>query len=158
MIAAIFALIGRPLVKQLERIRLGKFHLPNWLNVIITMLAFIGLTSGILRILLPLIGAEAERLQQVDISGLISGSEVTLADWKTRLDELNINYENLLSTEQMYAYIQDLFEAVSFSSFANSLLGAFGNIFIATFSVLFITFFLLKERQIMHNMYRPEKR
>jgi len=152
MIAAVIALIGRPVVKQLERIHIGKFHFPNWANVIATMLLFLFLGVGTFRILIPLVGAELDRLQSVDIEKLIDGSEATMAAIKMRLDKWGINYDEALSTEQMYTYVQDLFSAVSFSSIANSLLSTFGNLFIAAFSVLFISFFLLKERQILHNI------
>jgi predicted PurR-regulated permease PerM len=152
MIAAVIALIGRPLVKQLERIHIGKFRFPNWANVVITLLLFLSVGIGLLRLLVPLIGSEIERLQAVDIQSLIDGSEATMSEIKSRLDTWGIRYDEALSTDQLYSYVQELFSTVSFSSIANSLLSTFGNLFVAAFSVLFISFFLLKERQILHNI------
>jgi len=65
-IAAVVALIGRPVVLFLRR----KFKFPNLLAVMLTMLLMVGILVGIIALFVPLISEQGKNLSLLNIEAL----------------------------------------------------------------------------------------
>lgn len=144
LIAAVLALIGRPVVLFLRK-RL-KFH--NTLAVITTMILMVGLLVGIISLFIPLLVQQGQNLSLLDIEELQGNLEnlyeqvteyfgLSNADLKARLQESKF----LANLD--FSFIPD---------FLNSFVGVLGTLSIGLFSVLFIAFFFLKDSSMLQNM------
>lgn len=139
-IAAVASLIGRPIVLFLR----DKLKFNNTLAVIITMFFLIGIVGGIIALFIPLIIQQGHNLALLDINQLQGNIENLYTEVinyfgvsTTELEE-NVKSSNFL-TNVDFAFIPN---------FLNSLVGVLGSLSIGLFSVLFITFFFLKDRKL----------
>jgi predicted PurR-regulated permease PerM len=140
IIAAVLSLIGRPIVRFLKR----KLKVPNTLAVVTTMVLFLGMLFGLISMFIPLIIKQGKNLSLLDIN------------------QLEYNIENLINQASVYfasrgINILDQLKSVDiFSNFKaipnllNNVIGAVGSISIGLFSILFISFFLMKDSQLLH--------
>ncbi|MEM9143926.1 MAG: AI-2E family transporter [Bacteroidota bacterium] len=145
--AAVIALIGRPIVLFLR----SKLKFPNTLAVILAMVVMIGLLTGIIALFIPLITEQGKNLSLLDIDQL-----------RTNLNTLftEITQYFGISTSEVTGIIQEggieknivkNWDVGFIPNFLNSLLGALSSFGIGLFSVLFISFFFLKDSKLLQN-------
>jgi len=140
-IAAVLSLIGRPIVRFLK----SKLKFKNTFAVVITMLVLIGLFVGLVRMFIPLIVEQGHNLSLLNIEKLQGNIEdlyYQISEYFTinNIDvQQSIKDSNLL-TKLDYSIIPN---------FLNSVISGFGSFSIGLFSVLFITFFLLKDSHLL---------
>jgi len=142
-IAAVISLIGRPIIIFLRR-KL-KFNLT--LAVVTTMLLFIGLLSGLVMLFIPLVAEQSHNLSLLDI------------------EQLQLNIENLYSQIVQYFQLNSIdieksiresgfISKIDYSvipNFLNSMVSGLGSFSIGLFSVLFISFFFLKDSKLFED-------
>jgi predicted PurR-regulated permease PerM len=145
VVAMVLALIGRPLMKLLQKPKIKGKHLPNGVRSAITLLALIFFFSGIFSLFVPLVMEEARLLSSVDFEHIAVGLKEPIADL-----ELWLHQNHLMSADNNFEQeILKLFSFTDVGGLFNSIIGILGNSVIALFSILFISFFLLKDRQII---------
>jgi len=142
-IAAVISLIGRPVVLFLRR----KLKFNNTLAVITTMVFFVGLLLGLVRLFIPLIVEQGHNLSLLNI------------------DQLQSNIENLYHQVQNYFNLNNLYvgenmkpvtllSKIDYSvipNFLNSIVSGLGSFSVGLFSVLFISFFFLKDSKLFED-------
>lgn len=142
-IASVISLIGRPVVLFFER----KLKFNNTVAVVVTMVLLLGIFMGVVGLFIPLILQQGENLSLLNI------------------DELQRNIENLYS--EIIAYFNlhkvdveasleqsKILSKIDYSllpDFLNSVISGLGSFSIALFSVLFISFFFLKDTRLFEN-------
>lgn len=140
IIAGVLSLIARPIIIFLKT----KLKFPNTLAVITTMVFFVGIVFGLISMFIPLITQQSKNLSLLNINELTNNSQQIFAQINAYFSERNINiFEQLnkLDLTNNFKQIPNLL---------NSILGAVGTISIGLFSVLFISFFLMKDSEILH--------
>ncbi|MDP4289845.1 MAG: AI-2E family transporter [Bacteroidota bacterium] len=152
LIALVISIIGRPIVKFLDRMGLGKLRLPHSLNTILTLLLIFGFVICLASIFVPLIVQQAKVIGSIDVNAI--GVDVRL-----RLDEIQRflhHYGFLRRNEKLDALlISKAKEIVNFSNFSDilgSIVNIASNLFIGLFSVIFISFFFLKDQNLFSNI------
>jgi predicted PurR-regulated permease PerM len=145
----VLALMGRPLVELLGRIRFRKLGIPKSIRALVSLLVIWGIVALFLRIFIPLITEEINKLSSLDpqqlltsLSEPIKRIENFIAHYQVDAQE-KFTVENFL-TQKAIAIFNVSFLTSIFSSFASIL----GNIFIAFFSISFITFFFLRDERL----------
>jgi predicted PurR-regulated permease PerM len=137
LIAAVVSLIGRPIVLFL-RTRL-KFN--QNLAAITAMAVLLGILAMIIALVVPLMVQQGENLSLLDLKGL-----------RASINELYNEISTYFGIENKYA-LQNLTETKLFNSlsldqlpgFFNSILTLLGSVSAGLFSVIFISFFFLKD-------------
>lgn len=141
IVAAIISLISRPFIQFLRT----KLKLPNTVAVIITLIALVLLMIGLISMFVPLIMKQGENLSLLNI------------------DTLRLNIQTLLKEVNMYflGYNIDLVDEIKDSGFIsnltaipnllNSVIGVLGSFSIALFSIIFISFFFMKDSTLVEN-------
>jgi len=150
--AAAFSLAARPVVTWLTNIQIAKRHMPNWLASILSMLFFLLIFVGVFSLVIPVVAQEARQLSKLNYSQLISDSGQTWQWIEMTLSEWNIDTKSILSEDNIKAYLTELLSVASVKEILNGIAGTFGNGFVALFSILFIAFFLIKDRRILSNI------
>ncbi|MFI1743183.1 AI-2E family transporter [Thalassobellus sediminis] len=142
-IAAVISLIGRPIVLFLER----KLKFKNTIAVIVTMVVLLGVFVGLVGLFIPLVVKQGQNLSLLNINelqGNIENLYIEIIEYFNihQIDiEQSLKESNFLSKID-YSLIPD---------FLNSIISGLGSFSIGLFSVLFISFFFLKDSRLFES-------
>ena len=143
IIAGVISLIGRPLVLFLRR----RLKFKNTLAVVTVMILFVGLFIGLISMFVPLVVEQGKNLSLLDTQGLKNNIRNLVEQTNTYFASKNINLEK---TFQKSSLAQD-FDLAFIPNFLNEILESLGSFSVGLFSVLFITFFFLKDNKLFEN-------
>ncbi|UGS22503.1 AI-2E family transporter [Flavobacterium channae] len=138
IVAIVFSLLLYPLVLFLRR----KLKFGNTLAVVTALLLFVLLISGIVLLFVPLIVSQGENLSLLDINSLENNYNNLLTNATEYLNSHNIDLQQFTANSNLTSFSN--FEFIP--NFLNNLVSTIGNIGMGLASVLFISFFILKER------------
>lgn len=142
-IAVVVSLIGRPIVLFLRR----KLKFKNMLAVVVTMFLMIGVIIGIISMFIPLIIQQGQNLSLLNVNEM---QDNLLDLYKQAIDYFAISH---IDIEESFKNL-DIISWLNLSAipnFLNSLVGAIGNFGVGLFSVIFISFFFLKDSKLFEN-------
>jgi len=142
-VASVLSLIARPLLNFLR----NKLKLPNTISVVITMGFFVLTIFGIISLFIPLIAKQGHNLSLLNTDALQDNV-------KGILTHIN-NYFQVRGTD-LFSEIKNIdftSNLKSIPSLLNSVLGTLGSLSMGLFSVLFIAFFLMKDKTILHKVF-----
>lgn len=152
LVAGVLSLIGRPMVDLLTRIRYKKIQVPRWLAAMVTLIMLWILVIAFFRIFIPLIARETNDLSHIDSEMLLEKLAIPIQRVELIYDDYFAAQYNNLSLED---YIDDKIKSILNISIVSDIFsyifGLLGNIFIAIFSISFITFFFLKDQTMFAN-------
>ncbi|MFJ1429279.1 AI-2E family transporter [Capnocytophaga canimorsus] len=132
VISLVITLIGKPIVRFLYK----KVRIRNRvICVIITMLLFLIISLGVFSLFIPLLIAQSQSLSLLDIDQLKINMEYLM---QQIVDNLGIEKVPPLDVSKML-------KAIDFPGIINSTVGFIGSFGMGFFSVLFISFFFLKD-------------
>ncbi|WP_374958878.1 AI-2E family transporter [Gilvibacter sp.] len=136
-LAAVIALIGRPVVVFLRR----RLKFGNSLAVVTTISLMFAVFLGIMSLFIPLIAKQSKNLSLLNMNGLQSNFEELFNQAKNYFSARGID---LLTTLEEMDWLSKIdYKAVP--DFLNHIFGALGTFSIGLFTVLFISFFFLKD-------------
>lgn len=142
-IAAVVSLIGRPLVFFLKE----KLHFPNMFAVITVLILVLAFFVGLIALFIPIILHQSENIAQLDMDafrGDLNALNVQVKDF------LGVNELDLLQAFKQSTFYQE-FDLQVISDYMSVIFGTMGTVFIGLFSIIFISFFLLKDSKLLLN-------
>lgn len=142
-LAAVISLIGLPIVRFLR----NKLKFNNTIAVITTMVLMVGFLFGLIRMFIPLIVEQGQNLALLDIDLLQRNIENLYQQVISYFDINNIDLQESIKESKLLSKIDFAF----IPDFLNSIVSGFGSFSVGLFSVLFISFFLLKDSQLLEN-------
>lgn len=142
-IAAVISLIGRPIVLFLRR-RL-KFN--NSIAVIVTMVLLVGLLLGLIGIFIPLIVEQGQNLSLLNIDQLQSNIENLYQQIVNYFEFNNIDVQKSIADSNLLSKI----DFGLLPDLLNKIISGLGSFSIGLFSVLFISFFFLKDSKLFED-------
>lgn len=143
-IAAVVALIGRPMVRFF-RVRL---KLPNILAVVLTMLLMVGVLAGIVALFIPLLTEQSKNLSLLDIDKLQTSINTLYHQITNYLGLSSSLVENVIDDAAIEKNIINGLDIGFIPNLLNSFLTVLSSASIGLFSVLFISFFFLRDRKL----------
>ena len=138
IIAAIIALIAKPIILFLRK----KLKFPNTLAVVSTMFFFVGLILGITGMFIPLVIEQGESLSLLKTKGLEENIGNLITQANDYFTSKNIDILSELQGADVFASLK------SIPNLLNSIVGTLGSFSIGLFSVLFISFFFMKDSKM----------
>lgn len=155
LIAWVLSLIGDPLMRfWMSRARLEKLKFGSSLAAILTLVSFILLFTGIMFLIGPLIYQQALNLANVDYQMIAQALAVPLDQFDEWLADLGLVTEKYTNADRLRFLLEDWFDPDEISMFFSHLIEIAGELLIGVFSVLFITFFFLKEQGLFLSFVR----
>lgn len=148
-IAVVIALMGRPLMILLGRVQIAGRLIPNWLKALLVLFTFIFLISLLFRIFIPILNSQIAIITSLDIEKLLIAFEEPLQrleDWAKQMNIKGIDQETIR------LQIANSLNVGIIGDYVGRIMSGLGDVLVGVFSVLFITFFLLKERDITNNI------
>ncbi len=141
IIAAVISLIARPLILFLRK----RLKFPNILSVITAMVVLVGLLIGIIGMFVPLIIKQGESLSLLQTDELQQNIQSVI----NHVNEYFLDKDiNLLSELKNVDFLSG-FQAIP--NLLNYVAGALGSLSVGLFSVLFISFFFMKDSKLFMN-------
>ena len=142
-IAAVISLIGRPIVLFLE----NKLKFENTIAVIVTMVVLLSLFIGLVGLFIPLIIKQGQNLSLLNIEELQGNIENLYIEIISYFDLNQIDIEQSLKESNLLSKI----DYSLIPNFLNSIISGLGSFSVGLFSVLFISFFFLKDSRLFEN-------
>jgi predicted PurR-regulated permease PerM len=146
IVSVVFTLLLYPFVLFLRR----KLKFRNTLAVVTTLVLVILLISGIILLFVPLIISQGENLSLLDIKSLENNYNRLLDDITLYLSSHNIDLQKIIKNSNLTSFSN--FEFIP--NLLNNIVSTIGNIGMGFASVLFISFFLLKERSAFATAFK----
>lgn len=149
IISIVLSLIGRPLVRRLcdHKIKMPK-ALAAGLTLMIQMVFFI----SIILLFIPIVSHQANVIENIDNKEITQNLNNTIQNIDAKL----IDYGLLQPDEPLEIIIENkitqIVNLATFSNIIKNLLSFTGSFFIGVFSVLFMTFFFLKDEHLITNV------
>lgn len=142
-IAAVTSLIGRPIVIFLRR----KLKFNNTVAVVVTMVFFIGLLIGLIGMFIPLIADQGQKLSLLNLQELEGNVENLYQEIVNYFEFNNIDVEQSIKDSNLLSKLD--FSLIP--NFFNGIISGLGSFSMGLFSVLFISFFFLKDSRLFED-------
>jgi len=149
LISAVLSLIGRPVVDILEKVRYKKIRIPRWMSALFTLLLLWGVFIMFFRIFIPLLASQASELANISPESFIASLDEPIENIEAILYRLELDAFRDVGIKEIIAQrLNAVFDVDMFRGIISGITTMLGNIFIAVFSVSFITFFFLKDERL----------
>ncbi len=137
IISLILCLIANPIVEFLKR----KLKFPNALAVSVTLFFFVALMIGVALLFVPLINSQGDKLSLLDAKNIQLKMEELYIQLNSFLNNYNLNLDRFFNKSG-----GSKINVGFFTDFFSSVLNTIGNFGAGFASVIFISFFLLKDK------------
>ena len=141
LIAAVVSLIGRPIVQLLKRIKFG-----NTISSVTTIAILMTTFFGIVSLLLPVIFEQAKNLSLLNVNAFEATATKLINELSIYLSDYGVDLQSWVDrslAEVDYSFLPDAI---------NTVLNGLSGFTIGVFSVIFISFFFLKDSGLLERM------
>jgi len=153
-LAIILASVGSPLMVLLQKIKIKKRVVPQSVAAAITLLVLVGLVFSGFYLLIPFVIKELEIVSSIDPALYTTA----VANWLQEADSFLHRYGLIADNEHvgdiLVAQMKTLLGSISVSGIVQNVISFAGATFILVFSVIFLTYFALKDKEIFFKMVR----
>ena len=143
-IAAVVALIGRPLTLFLRR----RLKFPNTLAVVATMLLMVGVLAGIIALFVPLITEQSRNLSLLNIDELQSSLNRLYQEVILYLGATPEEVNQIIRESELGKNVMEGLDLAFIPNILNSFFSILSSVSLGLFSVLFISFFFLRDSKL----------
>ena len=141
LLATVLALIGRPMIRFFKK----RLKFKNTWATVTAILVILGLFAGLISLFVPLLISQGKNLASIDFQALNDNIHRFLDDLL-----LSLGFERL---ESNVTNIPELLNMQDVSTVLNGFIGVISNVGVGLFSVLFITFFFMKDGTTIINSF-----
>ena len=141
IIAGILSLVARPIIIFLRT----KLKFPNTLAVVFTMIFMLSLLTGLIVMFIPLITEQGQNLSLLEVDKLESNIQEIFNQITSYFSSRGIDVLGELKNLDFISQFKEIPDLL------NAVLGAVGSISVGLFSVLFISFFFMKDSHLLKN-------
>lgn len=153
LVAALFAIIGRPFVRLLCKAHIGRFSMPRWLAAAITLVLLWVVIGGLLSLVVPLIAGKVYELSSLDLRSALEGIEEPLSKLQNYISTIFVLPETQFSiSDIIVSTLRRFLNYDTVNSVVSLIINTGMSAVIVAFSVSFITFFFLKEDGLFSSM------
>ena len=161
LISAVLALVGNPVMKFLTSLKIGKVNIPSSVAALVTLAALGGILTGLILFIIPLVGKIVGEMSTINLEEINHKLAVPLQDINQKLHEFFPTMDKEFTIEDMIMEkIKSIFSFSLFSDAFSSVTSFLVNTFVSIFTIVFVTFFFLKDNNIFTNMilaFVPDK-
>jgi predicted PurR-regulated permease PerM len=154
LLSIIFAAVGSPLMQLLQKIKIKNWHCTATFAATITLLSLSGVIALGFYILIPFVINEIEVVSSIDPTLYTKAVE----EWFQRADHFLLKYsvlnENESLSDILLLQMKSFLSSINMSEIVGNLFSFAGALCILIFSVIFLTFFALKDKDIFFKMIR----
>jgi predicted PurR-regulated permease PerM len=160
LIAAMVSFIGQPLVTFFDRIHIRKLKMPRPLSALLALLIIVLIAAGFVAIIVPLIINQAQTVSSIDFGKLTENLKEPMQWLNEKLHDFGTIPEGETIQDFFVAKIKTVINVGTIGATIGKVFSAAGSIFVGLFSILFISFFFLKDENLFQEgllLFIPEK-
>lgn len=153
LVAVVISLLARPITDVLKKLNIKGRNLPDWLTALIAITLLIVALLSIVTLVFPIIGSIAKGLSLASIEKAATQISIPLSNLNEYLKASfpafgeDFRMENLIFNE-----LHNLLDVSVFSSMLGSAASMASSIGVGIFSVVFISFFFIKDPNLFSKM------
>lgn len=160
LIAAMLSFIGQPLVRFFDRLHIRKLKMPRPMSAILALLIIVLAGAGFIAVFVPLIVKQAQAISSIDVDLLNRNLQGPLQWLDDRLHGFGAIPDGQTIQDFTLEKLKAVINVGSVGSMIGKFISAAGSVFVGLFSILFISFFFLKDENLLENIlmtFLPEK-
>jgi predicted PurR-regulated permease PerM len=151
LISTILSLMGAPLVAFLSKVHFRKWYIPKWVSATLTLIVIWVIFIAFFKLFVPVVAGEAEKLSSLNTSEIMTKLTQPLTNIDQFVNRFGLNHGKPFSSmDFLSTKVQSVLETGLFADVFGSLASTVTNLFIAAFSITFITFFFLKDEGLFN--------
>ncbi len=151
LIAGVLSFIGQPLVALFDKIQFKKFKMPHTLSAVLSLITMIFIFTSLFLIFVPIINREANVITNIDFQYLGEQLEKPLQNVEEILLQYNMLEDDKTLESMISSELESLINMTSVKNIFGNVVGFAGSVFIGLFSVVFMTFFFLRDNKLFYN-------
>jgi predicted PurR-regulated permease PerM len=160
LIAAVISIVGRPIVRFFDKVRFRQYKLPHFLSALLTLIVIVGSVFLLAAVFVPLIINQAKMIADINVNAISADMRLRLKGVQDVLHQYGVlrYYENLDTV--LISKAKEIVSLSTFSDILGSIVNIASSLFIGMFSVIFISFFFLKDENLFSDIIlimTPEK-
>ena len=145
--------IGRPLVQLIDRLHIGRWSPSPALGAFVALSAMFAAFGLLINLFIPLVAAEANALASLDFQRIARTLEREIAEWTPWLMSSGAaDPLAWLDASTLGNGLSSVLGPSGIGGILGSAFAAAGTLVVAVFSISFMTFFFLKDRQLFPNI------
>ncbi len=148
LISAVLSLMGRPLVRLLQKVRIWKIGFSRSFSAFLTLILMWVLFVSFFRFMIPLLLREFEVLSTIDLEAMIETIEEPVRQIMSIAGNGNIDMHDQTFMEIIKEQLSSRVDFSRLSEVLSFIAGTLGDLLVAFFSVSFITFFFLNDENM----------
>lgn len=153
LVSALFAIVGRPLVRLLCKVKIKHFTMPRWLAATITLVLLWIVIGGLVALVVPLIAGKIYELSSLDLRSALEGIQEPLERLQNYISAIFVLPESHASiSDVLVSTLRRFLNYDTVNAVVTSIINMGMSVVVVLFSVSFITFFFLKEDGLFSNM------
>lgn len=153
VLAAVVSLIAHPLFKILMKLKFKGHGMPDWAAAALSLICVLGAGLGIVTTIVPVISSVVSDISTANINDMGQAMSIPLENLNLKLIK---NFPSLGMDFRIEAMVlgqlQGLISMGSISSMVGSVTTIVANILVAIFSMIFISFFFIKNPKMITNI------
>ncbi|MBN3034362.1 MAG: AI-2E family transporter [Bacteroidales bacterium] len=151
LVSGVLSFMGHPLVSLFDRIRIRNVQFPHSLSAVLALIIILGVMVSLVLLFIPLVAGQAETIAGIDIEKITFDLQSPIASLQDFLIRYNIIADDQTIESSIKTQLQSVLSMATFANFFNNLISLTGTLFIAVFTVVFLTFFFLRDRHLFFN-------
>ncbi|MBQ5692917.1 MAG: AI-2E family transporter, partial [Alistipes sp.] len=101
LISAVVAIIGRPLVRIISNINIGKYNLPRWVAALFTLVVMWAVIISFCLLVVPLIVGKITSLAQLDLSSTLATIQAPIGAVQDYLSSISLISDQSVSVSEI---------------------------------------------------------
>ena len=159
-IATAISFIGEPIVRLIRSITIGKWRVPSSVAALVTLSLFVLVIIGLGWLFAPLMATQAQTLSQIDFKLVEEYVTKRFANILAFLETYNLSGDARSNEQYLIAHLQNLVKLGDITVLLNNFVGILSTTVVAIFSILFMSFFFLRDAHMVGRIIRaatPDK-
>lgn len=160
LVATFLSLIGSPMVKRLDKVKIGRKKLPHSLSAAITLIGMFATAAVFLVLIVPLIVSQVNVVSSIDVNNLTDYFRTSMSGFYEFLVQYNVVHPHASFTEYLQQQLADLVDVVKFTNLFANLVSGTGSVLMGVFIIIFLTYYFLLDDNLMKKfvlILTPEK-
>jgi predicted PurR-regulated permease PerM len=160
LVAAMLSFIGQPMVKFFNKIHIRKLKMPRALSALLALLVIVLFGAGFVAVFIPLIVNQAQTISSVDVNRLAENMRGIVQWLNDKMHLLGAIPDGQTIQDFLVSKVKSVISIGSIGLAVGKFFNVAGNALIGLFSILFISFFFLKDENLFQKgllLFIPEK-
>lgn len=153
IISLVLFILCRPLTKLLGKVKIGKFRITSSISALFAIVMLLIVVILVIRFAVPVFNREVNLVKNIDVEDVFNYFEEPITRFFAFLTSVNLIDSPEAALEYFENEVYNIVNWTNVKVVFGSLISATSSIFIGLFSVLFITFFFLRDPNIIKMIF-----